>query len=545
MWIFKINRNIKNLFRLLSILMIIINHAIRNWFNTGPLRKIIDPKGKRRISRSVRFRMIVEDLGPTFIKFGQILADRPDLISENLRLELKKLQSSARPFEDSEAISIIETELGDNVDNLFAYIDRKHIASASIAQVFRGTLINGDRVVMKVQRPGIRRKIELDLKLLQIFAKRIHKLYPELNSFNVVSFVDTFGDILLKELDFTNEMSNMLRFTHMFKEDDRCHIPRVYSRYCTSRLLVMEYIEGYMPDNISGLKENGFSTQQIAENGVNIILTMILRYGFFHADPHPGNIFIRGNNQVVLLDHGMCGTLKPKQIVGLVNFLLGFSDRNSRKIAKALLVLTETKSFKDIEDMEFEIDQLITTYSYLDYNQVDISNLFSDTFKILIRYGIVIPANLYMLLKTLVTIQNVAEQLEANVSLAEMIRPYAKEKIMERFSWDSIKSKVVNSVEDYLYLVEYLPRDIKEIVSNIKNEGIKHTVNLGEDGISNKKIRAHVNRLGVIVLIGFMLLCSTLNVIYNKPATEFANNFFYFSVVVAGLVLIRSMIRSK
>lgn len=544
MWIFRFNRNIKNFFRLLTILNIIISHTLRNWFYSGPFRKIFDPKGKKRVSRAERFRLIVEDLGPTFIKFGQILADRPDLVSENLRIELKKLQSSARPFDDEEAISIIETELGNDVNNVFSYIDRKHIASASIAQVFRATLVNGEKVILKVQRPGIKRKIELDLKLMQIFAKRIHKAYPELSSFNLVSFIDTFGDILLKELDFTHEMSNMLRFTHIFKEDERCHIPRVYSRYCTPRLLVMEYIEGYNPSDIALLREKGFSTQTIAENGVNIVLTMILRHGFFHADPHPGNIFIRGNNQVVLIDHGMCGTLKPKQINGLVNFLLGFSDQNPIKITKALLLLTETKSFQSYEDMEFEIDELIKTYSYLDYNQIDISGLFSDTFKVLMKYGIVIPANLYMLLKTLVTIQNLAEELEAKISLPEMIRPFAKEKIMERFSWESIKGKVVNSVEDYLYLVEHLPRDIREIVTNFKNDGLKHTLKLGDDSISNKQIRAHINRLGVILLIGFMLVCSTLLMIYSKP-TDFSRDFFYFSVIIAGFVLVRAVLKSK
>ncbi len=544
MWIFRFNRNIKNFFRLLTILNIIISHTLRNWFYSGPFRKIFDPKGKKRVSRAERFRLIVEDLGPTFIKFGQILADRPDLVSENLRIELKKLQSSARPFDDEEAISIMETELGNDVNNVFSYIDRKHIASASIAQVFRATLVNGEKVILKVQRPGIKRKIELDLKLMQIFAKRIHKAYPELSSFNLVSFIDTFGDILLKELDFTHEMSNMLRFTHIFKEDERCHIPRVYSRYCTPRLLVMEYIEGYNPSDIALLREKGFSTQTIAENGVNTVLTMILRHGFFHADPHPGNIFIRGNNQVVLIDHGMCGTLKPKQISGLVNFLLGFSDQNPIKITKALLQLTETKSFQNYEDMEFEIDELIKTYSYLDYNQIDISGLFSDTFKVLMKYGIVIPANLYMLLKTLVTIQNLAEELEAKISLPEMIRPFAKEKIMERFSWESIKGKVVNSVEDYLYLVEHLPRDIREIVTNFKNDGLKHTLKLGDDSISNKQIRAHINRLGVILLIGFMLVCSTLLMIYSKP-TDFSRDFFYFSVIIAGFVLVRAVLKSK
>lgn len=543
MWIFRFNRNIKNLFRLLAILRIIISHTLRNWFYGGPFRKIFAPKCKKRVSRAERLRLIVEDLGPTFIKFGQILADRPDLVSENLRIELKKLQSSARPFDDEEAISIIETELGNDINNVFSYIDRKHIASASIAQVFRATLVNGEKVILKVQRPGIKRKIELDLKLMQIFAKYIHRSYPELSSFNLVSFIDTFGDILLKELDFTHEMSNMLRFTHIFKEDERCHIPRVYSRYCTPRLLVMEYIDGYNPSEIELLREKGFSTQTIAENGVNIVLTMILRHGFFHADPHPGNIFIRGNNQVVLIDHGMCGTLKPKQINGLVNFLLGFSDQNSIKITKALLELTETKSFQNYEDMEFEIDELIKTYSYLDYNQIDISSLFSDTFKVLIKYGIVIPANLYMLLKTLVTIQNLAEELEAKISLPEMIRPYAKEKIMERFSWDSIKEKVVNSVEDYLYLIEHLPRDIKEIVTNFKNDGLKHTIKLGDDSVTNHQIRAHINRLGVIILIGFMLLCSTILMIYKE--NDFANNFFKTSLIISGFVLFKSLMKSK
>ena len=544
MWIFRFSTNIKNAFRLIDILFIVMLHGIKNWYNGSIFRKILDPKGKKRISKAARFRMLIEDLGPTFIKFGQILADRPDLLNEHLRAELKKLQTSARPFDDDQAIAIIEEELNDEVENLFSYIDRKHIASASIAQVFRGKLINGDRVILKVQRPGIDRIIKLDLTLMKIFAKRLHRLYPQMNTFNLVSFVDTFGDILLKELDFTHEMANMLRFTKIFQDDERCYIPRVYTRYCTAKLLVMEYIDGYNPNDVVTLRENGFSTQQIAENGVNIVLTMILRHGFFHADPHPGNIFIRGNNQFVLIDHGMCGTLKPKQISGLLNFLMGFADQNPRKISKALLNLTETKDFLDTEDMEYEIHELINTYGFMSYSQIDISKLFSDTYKILSKYQIVIPANLYMLLKTIATIQNFAENLDANVSMPEMIRPYAKEKIMEKFSFDHIKSKIMNTVDDYLYFVEQMPRDVKEIVTNFKKEGIKHTIKIGDQSFSNKQVRGHINRLGVILLMGFMLICSTLIMIYKEhsPMAEF---FFGFSVVLTSLVLIRSMLRSN
>ena len=250
MWIFRFNQYIKNVFRLLAIIFIIVGHYLANWLTTGPLRKIFDPRGRRRISRSERLRHVIEDLGPTFIKFGQILADRPDMVSENLRAELKKLQSSARPFDDDIAMNIIEQELGDSVHNIFAQINPDHIASASIAQVYVGILKTGEKVVIKVQRPGIKQKIKLDLILIQLFARKFQRSYPELSTFNIEKFVTDFGEIIMKELDFMNEMSNMLRLNNMFKDDDRCYVPLVYKRYCTPRLLIMEHIEGENPDNI-------------------------------------------------------------------------------------------------------------------------------------------------------------------------------------------------------------------------------------------------------------------------------------------------------
>jgi ubiquinone biosynthesis protein len=172
--------------------------------------------------------MIIEDLGPTYIKFGQILADRPDLASERLREELKKLQASARPFDDNIAHNIIEQELGDPIKNVFSQLDSKHMASASIGQVYKGVLLTGEEVVVKVQRPNIREKIKLDLVLMKILAKRAIKAYPGLAHFNVVGFVEDFGDNIMKELDYTNEASNMKRFAVMFKDDETCYIPVLF-----------------------------------------------------------------------------------------------------------------------------------------------------------------------------------------------------------------------------------------------------------------------------------------------------------------------------
>lgn len=558
MWIFRIRQIIRNIFRFINILGIFLKYQFHKWFTSGIFGSIFDPKGKRRMSRAERFRHIIEDLGPTYIKFGQILADRPDLVSENLRVELKKLQSSARPFDDDHARAIIEQEMGDTIENVFEEFNYKHIAAASIAQVYQGKLKSGEKVVLKVQRPGIRSKIKLDIILIQLLAKKIQRSFPELNSFNIVAFVDDFGETILKELDFNNEISNMMRFTHIFKDDERCYIPKVYAEYCTPRLLVMEYIEGSNPESATELRAKGYDPQKIAENGMNIILTMILKHGFFHADPHAGNLFIRGNNQIVMLDHGMCASLKPKQIDGLVNFLIGFSEKNAHKIVKSLLKLTQVQYLKDREDLEFDIDELIQKYSYVSYDKVDISGLFTDTFKLLMKYEIRIPSNLYMLLKTLVTIQKVAESLNAQLNLIDMIKPYAREKIMEKFGWDNIKQKVVNAAEDYLYFVEHFPRDVKEIVTSFKNKGLRHTIMMDEGGMTNRHIRNHVYLLGTYVLIGVLVICSTLLKIFNVQKVvvkekvvdhrifgEFPDYFFMVTVIIASFMVTRLILRRK
>ncbi len=561
MWIFRFSANLKNFFRLLSIIRIIAGHYTANWLTTGPLRIIFDPRGKNRKTRSERLRLIIEDLGPTFIKFGQIVADRPDIASEGLRMELKKLQSSARPMPDDIAIQIIENEIGASIDTVFLEFNEEHIASASIGQVYTGKLHTGEKVVVKVQRPNIRNKIRLDIKLLQIFAQKVQNQYPEISNFNLIRFVEDFGDIMLKELDFMNELSNMMRFTHMFKGDDRVYVPKVYSKYSTAKVLVMEYIEGEAPDNLENLVEKGYNPQQIAENGVNIILTMILRHGFFHADPHSGNMFIRRDNQIVLIDFGMCSSLKPKQIDGLIDFLIGFSENNPHKISKALLKLTEVENFREMESLEFEIRELTLKYTYYSYNDVDISGLFTDTFRLLMKYGITIPSNLYMLLKTLVTIQKVAEALQVKLDMISMVKPYAVEKIKERFSWKNIKSKIITSAEDYLYLVETLPKDIKAIVTSFKHEGLRHNIKLGEEGntIGNTEIRRHIYRFGAIVLLGMLLICATLLKVYNvqiftskdgRPILHevfgnFPDIFFVTTVVISVFVVLRMMFRAK
>jgi ubiquinone biosynthesis protein len=532
MWIFRVNRLFRNSIRLISILLIISKHGLRNGINNNRfLRRLFDPKGKNLTTRAERLRLMIEDLGPTFVKFGQIIADRPDLVSEQLRNELKKLQTSAKQFDNAHAWRIMEEELGDPIHEVFEHLDQTPIASASIAQVYRGTLRTGEQVAVKVQRPHIKQKISVDLVLMKVLAEQVVKSYPELASFNVIEFVEDFGTIMKKELDFTNEASNMMRFSEMFKHDIYCYVPKVYSQYTTQKILVMEFVTGIEPDAKEELLAKGYDTKQIAINGTQILLKMILKHGFFHADPHAGNLLIRENNQVVLLDHGMTASLKPAQIQALINFMLGFARQDTHRITKALLALLNINFYKDHADLEFEIGELIHKYSYISYDKVDISGLMADTFKVILRHGLKVPTNLYMLLKALGTIQKFAETLEADISLINMIEPFAKDKIKEKFSFDAIVNKVINSAEDYLYIVDRLPDDIKEIMNNLRKGTLKHEINFREDSFTNKALRQNFNRLAFVFIIGLLMICATLLMIY-QPESRGVKILFYSSVVI-------------
>jgi ubiquinone biosynthesis protein len=306
----------------------------------------------------------------------------------------------------------------------------------------------------------------------------------------------------------------------------------------------MEFVEGLRPDDIDGLKAAGFNTQIIAENGTHIILKMILRHGFFHADPHPGNIFIRGDNQIVLLDHGMAASLKPKQIQALINFMLGFSRKDPHMIAKSLLSLSQISFFNELEDLEFRLGEIIKKYNYMSYEQVDISAIMTEAFKMITRYGLVVPSNLFTLIKSIATIQKFAENLEADVSIANMITPYATEKIKERFSWDTIVKTVLDSAEDYLYLVSKLPKDIKEVVGKLKEGVIKHEINFSEDSFTNKAFRININRLAFVFILGLMMICSTLLMI-NMGEKQVIRIFFYITLAITTITALRLLSKTK
>lgn len=547
MFFFKFRQTWLRFLRLLEITSKVLAHFISDWFTGTRLYRFFrKPKNREEVmtrSTPSRIRELVEDLGPTFIKFGQILADRPDLVSEKFRNELKKLQTAARPLPDEEAIALIEEELGGPLELFFSRFETKCLASASIGQVYAGRLKNGDDVVVKIQRPGIYTKIRTDLSLMKILAAKLVRRNPELASLNIVSFVDEFSESLVRELNYHNEANNILRFTELLKNEPAFYAPRVYNEFTTKRLLVMERIHGIAPDEFDKINTDAYDPNLIAENGTKILLSMILDHGVFHADPHAGNIFILPDNRICFIDYGMVAVLRPAHIRFLADFTIGFASSSPTKIASALIDLSGKKFFAYEEDLRFEIEEVMKRYSYLPATKVDISSVMLDCITLVVKYELQIPSSIYMLLKALAAIQKFAMKLAPDFAIAELIEPFARKVVRRQYAPKKIAGLVVDAVTKYIGLARDLPGDIDEIIYNLKAGKLVHEVSLKEDKQLRKTIRITSLNIGLAFASALMLLCST--VIYasgNDPGMARAG--FLGALLLGGWLLVRSIRRS-
>lgn len=534
--------------RALQILIIIAKHALKRWYNGTKLRRWLTRKSKRglRVNYTTpeRLRMIIEELGPTFIKFGQILADRPDFVTERFRNELKKLQSKAEPFDNYTARNIIEDELGSRIEDVFEWFDNECLASASIGQVYKARLKSGESVIVKIQRPNIKSTIKLDLYLMRFLAKKGIKNFPELATINILGLIEEFGSSIMKELNYYNEASNILRFNEMFKDDPRLYVPKVILEYSTSQLLVMEYIEGVTPDNVAKLKSHGLDPAVIAENGADIILKMVLQYGFFHADPHPGNIFILPGNIISFVDYGMVGVLKPNHLSFLASFAMGFYKNNPKTITKSLVTLCEIKFFDDFAELEFEIDQLLKNNAYKSFSQMDFSGIMQDCINLMVKYELAIPSNIFLLVKAIATIQKFATNLNPKMNLTSVIMPYARNLMINRFNPRRIVSDIYDSITDYVTLVKEMPRHINEILYKIKQGTINIEIGLQESEPIISSIKNFGSRIALVILIIGMLGVSTALLIWS-PDKQFAKIMFIITLLFSSWVTLKLFFSKK
>lgn len=498
--------------RFVQIMGILIRHSVSSWFWSTRM-------GKRHIKRHPdkdlhsfpeQIRMLIEDLGPTFVKFGQILADRPDVLSERFRTELKKLQSQVDPFDNNTAVNLIENELGKKISQVFEWLSPECIASASIGQVYEGRLKNGEEVIVKIQRPHIEDTIKLDIILLRLMAKWFVKSYPKYAYMDLSGFVDEFSQQISNEMDYFNEAENMTRFAKMFEDDPTVHIPLAYPAYTTRRLLVMEKITGIVPDHIDALREKGHDLHAIAVNGANALLKMIMEEGFFHADPHPGNIFILPGDVVCFIDFGMVGTLRPREMNFIANFLISFVRKNPKGLCTALLSLSGKKFYPDMDELEFELDSLLKRVGNVPVEEINFAGIMQSCLDILTKHQLRVPSGMFMLGKALLTLQRFAGELDPDLPLTPLVLPYAKRLVSTQYNLRNVAGSVFDTFSDYIRLARSLPNQINEILYKLKEGKISHEIKVDDTAAMNKALRNIGNRIVLAILLLGLFIGSVL-----------------------------------
>ncbi len=415
-----------------------------------------------------RIRMAIEELGPTFIKLGQILSNRPDLIPRELQAELGKLQENVPPFPANEAVSTIENELGRSLQEVFREFDRDPVAAASIAQLHRAVLPSGETVAVKIQRPGLLDLVGVDVEILRELAALVERYIPASKSIGPEDLVDEFERAIHQELDFRREAASIERFGSQFAEDDRIMVPKVYREYSTRKVLTMEFIDGRpLADLLSEDPRDEEEGKRVAELGADLTLKQIFQNGFFHADPHPGNILVLQDGRICYLDFGLTGSLIRRDLEVISDMLISIIGRDEQKASRAVVRLAGSRDYDTAKSIEREIAELIGRSQNAEVGDFSFTALLSAIVEILVDKDLRLPPDLFLLVKSLITIEGVATALDPDLDFSGHLEPFAKELLKEQYDPRRVASRVATMTGDYRDLLESLPGDYYKVVDRL------------------------------------------------------------------------------
>lgn len=510
------------------------------------LKKLI-PKSKldhaMHLTKWEKMRLVCEELGPTFVKFGQILSNRPDLLPAELIKELEKLQDSVPPIDGNMAKTVVETELKQKTEDLFDSFDTNSFASASMAQVHRATLKTGEKVVLKIQRPGIKEVIEQDVKVMLYMAELFSRRIPSLKSFDPVGLVRNFEESIIKELDFIHESVNVQRFHFNFKEDEEdegwIHSPKVYRELTTAKVLTLEFIDGTKITDRQKLADKGLDSKLIAKRLAVSYFKQIFNYGFFHADPHPGNLLVLPDNVVCYLDYGMMGNIMKKDIEQFGSLFIAVNKKDVRRIIRALQQLSDNPPIRNYRLLEADLNEFVQSHSFRTVHTNEMSTVLLELKDIIVKHGLKVPTHFFLLARSMVTIEGVIRNLDPELDLSKLIKPYLMRTVATHYNPIQFTKRVLNSIYEMGMYMEDFPRDIKNAIRKINTGEIK--VDLRHKGIDPlvHTINRVTRQIVSAVILSGMVIGSSLLLVNNvRPLWGNTSAIGIVGLVVSGIVLI-------
>jgi len=513
-------------------------------------RKIIarEKPEVEKLSYAQRIRLTMEELGPTFVKLGQLLSTRPFLIPLELVMELSKLQDEVAPFPFEKAREIVERELNAPLDEVFPHFDESPIASASLSQVHKAQTKEGAKVVVKVQRPGIRPTIDTDMEILTDLANLLERYIPESKQYDPRGMVDELAKTLKREVDFKNEARNIEVFASNFKEDPTVLVPRVFWDQTTDVVLTLEYIHGVKVSNLKELEKKGLDRKIIAQNAGRAVFKQVFLDGFFHADPHPGNLFVLDNNIIAPVDYGMMGRLSETTLDELSQLLISVVTWNPRGIIKTWQKAGVLENTPDLKALEADLTDFLYRYHKIPLSRIDMKTLVNEAFDIVHRHGIRLQSDLMLFGKALITYEEVARMLDPTYDLVTEASPFVKRLSKRKYQPKIILRDIVSVLQDLRELITPLPYELRRILGKISQGELGFE--LQHKGLEKLMLQVErsANRLSFSLIIAAIIVGSSLimrlEVGYKFLGYPLLGILGYVFAGILGIWLVLAMLRS-
>ncbi|MFI4911751.1 MAG: ABC1 kinase family protein [Sedimentisphaeraceae bacterium JB056] len=558
-WAGNLKRKFKHLKRFQHIAAVLMRHGFEELGNLTSRNKDVknseqyteNEKIKKTLSRAQRVRLVLEELGPTFIKFGQLLSTRPDLLPAEYISELEKLQDQVPPEKYDIIREQIKNELGDYPENIFAKFEQEPIAAGSIGQVHYAQTKDGQEIVLKVRRPNIVERVKTETEiLLDLAVKYQHYFAKEDDTINPKRLVNEFTIAVNKEVDFTNERRNQQRFIRNFKNDNTIHIPEIIEEYSTDSIIAMEYIKGKRPGDAQTLSKAGLNPKEVAKVGADFVLRQVFTYGFFHTDPHPGNFFVLEDNILAPIDFGQVGRIGSqerrllREIV--VSIVTGDATQMIRGLQHAELIDDKT----DVNDLTRETEILFDSYYGLPLKDIPFGEIIMQGFEIMRKYYVSPPSDFTLMMKSLTTVESFAANLDKDFRLFEYLKPYAKKFSVEDYLPSNVAKNTRKMVVEMRNLASKLPEDIHSILNKIRKGNVQVKVHHEHLETLSNTLDKSSNRISFAVIIAALLIGSSMLVpqdgtVLGLVSLQTLGVSGYIGAAILGIWLLISIIRSK